>query len=1179
MSPHKRLTGVLAGVLIGAGSVAAFPPGPAAATPARAVPPAGQAVTLITGDVVQLTASGDGRVAASVRPGPGRERISFSTTETKDGVRVVPSDAVPLLAAGRVDAELFDVQHLIAEGYGDAASPTLPLIVKSPAGARALGAAAGTELPSIGAVAVRAGKSSLADFWRTRTGAASGGRTATTDRIWLDGKVEPVLDRSTAQIGAPDAWAQGLDGAGIKVAVLDTGADQNHPDLAGRILEARDFSDSADTSDHFGHGTHVAATVAGSGAGSNGTRKGVAPGARLLIGKVLDDSGSGYESGIIAGMEWAADSGAKVVNMSLGGSATDGADPMSEAVNELSAATGTLFVVAAGNEGTAYSVGTPGAATSALTVGAVDRTDRIADFSSRGPRFGDEGLKPEITAPGVGIVAARAAGTSMGDPVDELYTAANGTSMATPHVAGAAAIIAQQHPDWTGARIKDELTSTARTTADTSVYAQGAGRVDLTRATTQTVSGTGVADFGFRAIDETPAKVQRTVTYANTGTAPVTLALTTNVAEVSLSASTVTVPAGGSAAVTLTFDIAASDPGQFSGWLTATGPAGVKVTTAIGGTLDAPRHLVTFKAVDRAGRPTAVPALQAFGDQPRYDILNFLFPGEEKTFQLGEGDYLVDALISDGAPLDEQDTLVTIPELKVDRDLTVVLDARTGKPIRIETPKPAEQRTVQSIYVQRVTGGGRSIINGFMSFSSVQKINVTPTAKLRRGSYEFSSRWQLVAPLVRADIPGVTGELDINLCVYSPAYDGTRRFGLVQGLGGNVRGKAVVIETDDPDEASAAAAAAGAAVALVVVPADRSAWQPWDPSGDRMPIPTALVAHDDGLRILARAAQPGATMALTLTPDSPYLYDVFQVSKDRVPSQIVHKVTAANTHRITTRYADNGGFDWIREQRFGWRPAQEYSWNDTSRQVRTPSVRQEWVSTGDTVWQHQVHHEFPWKNRGGSLQGGIHDDAVSYPRAGSSADTWYEPVVRPATPAGHRSTREGNTLRLRVASYVDSTDRHYLVDPAPATLSRDGTEIATLPDGWQDVTVPAGTATYKLAMTTSRTGDEWLHGTSTATEWTFKSGPAGPLPLLQVGYDAPARATRLPHPLIVTVPGARRVKVETSADEGRTWRTAPAIGSAVLVPAGQGTVSLRVTAADRAGNTVTQTVLRAYGRS
>ncbi|WP_236030688.1 S8 family serine peptidase [Paractinoplanes lichenicola] len=1169
MSPSKRLTGVLtAGLLIGAGAVAASPPGPAAASLPHS--PVARAITLITGDVVQLVPSGDGRVAASVRPGPGRERMSFTTVETKDGVRVVPADAVPLLAAGRVDAELFDVQRLIDQGYGDAARDTLPLIVKSAQAtttARTLGASAGVALPSLGAVAVRADKDSLADFWRTQKQAGGEARTATTDRIWLDGQVKPVLDRSTAQIGAPEAWQAGLDGRGVTVAVLDTGADQNHPDLAGRIAEARDFSGSPDTADHFGHGTHVAATVAGSGAGSNGTRKGVAPGARLLVGKVLDDSGTGYESGIIAGMEWAAGAGAKVVNMSLGGSATDGTDPMSAAVDELSASTGALFVVAAGNEGADYSVGTPGASPSALTVGAVDRDNQLADFSSRGPRLGDEGLKPEITAPGVGIVAARAAGTTMGEPVDELYTAANGTSMATPHVAGAAAIVAQQHPDWTGAQIKNSLVSTSLLASDASVYAQGAGRVDIARAVRQNISGTGVADFGLHALGD-PA-VSRKVTYTNAGPAPVTLTLRSSLSQITVTPATVTVPAGGSADVALGWNLPAVEPGQLDGRLTATGPGGVLVTTAIGGTLDRERHLVTFKAIGRDGKPAPVPVLQAFGDDRRFDVLNFLDAGEEKTFQLAEGDYLVDATIPSSGPQNEQDNLVTIPELKVDRDLTVVLDARTAKPIRIETPKPAEQRTVESYYVRRVTGSGRGIINGFMNFSAVQKINVTPTAKLRKGSYEFSSRWQLVAPLVQASIPGVTGELDINLCVNSPAYEGTRRFDLVKGLGGNVRGKAVVLESDNADEASQAAAAAGAAVALVVLPADRSAWQPWDPSAElRLPIPTAQVAHDDGQRILARA---GARISLTLTTNSPYLYDVFQVSKDRVPDGIVHKVTAANSYRISSRYAHNGGFDWVREQRFGWRPYQEYSWNDTQRDVRTPTVREEWVSTGDSVWQHQVHHEFPWSNLGGSLQGGIVEDPISYGRAGSASETWYAPVVRPATPSGHTSSRTGNTLQLRVASFVDSSDRHYLVTDSGAKLSRDGSLLAELPNGWQDVPVPAGKATYRLDLATARGGDDWLYGTSTSTSWTFKSGAEGTLPLLQVSYGVSPVLT-------VKVPGAQRVSVATSADDGRTWKPALMLGPVVVVPGGRTPVSLRVVASDKSGNSVEQTVIRAYGR-
>ena len=131
------------------------------------------------------------------------------------------------------------------------------------------------------------------------------------------------------------------------MAVLDTGIDTTHRTWPAAV--AADFAESGSTTDRLGHGTHVASIVAGSGARSGGERKGVAFEASLLNGKVLDDFGFGSESGIIAGMEWAAAQRARVVNMSLGGWPTDGSDPMSQAVDRLTARYRTLFVISAGN--------------------------------------------------------------------------------------------------------------------------------------------------------------------------------------------------------------------------------------------------------------------------------------------------------------------------------------------------------------------------------------------------------------------------------------------------------------------------------------------------------------------------------------------------------------------------------------------------------------------------------------------------------------------------------------------------------------------------------------------------------------------------------------------------------------------------------------------------------------
>ena len=222
----------------------------------------------------------------------------------------------------------------------------------------------------------------------TATTTRTTGTLAGVTRVWLDRRFRATaLDPNLTQIGAPAAWSAGLTGEGVKVAVLDTGIDTTHPDLrGGKVVAEANFSEADSTTDHYGHGTHVASIVAGTGSRSGGDRKGVAFEASLLNGKVLDDFGFGSESGIIAGMEWAARQRARVVNMSLGGWPTDGTDPMSQAVTRLTNQYRTLFVVAAGNSGPGdQTVENPGVATDALTVGAVDAEDELADFSGGAP--------------------------------------------------------------------------------------------------------------------------------------------------------------------------------------------------------------------------------------------------------------------------------------------------------------------------------------------------------------------------------------------------------------------------------------------------------------------------------------------------------------------------------------------------------------------------------------------------------------------------------------------------------------------------------------------------------------------------------------------------------------------------------------------------------------------------
>ncbi|GAA0574503.1 S8 family serine peptidase [Kribbella sandramycini] len=1199
--PSTRTTAATLAAVLTLGALTATPA--AAAPPPRpTVTPSTTSVTLITGDVVSISDAGNGRKAASVQPAPGRERITFHTVEADGGLRVLPSDAVQYIASGVIDADLFDVDELIADGYGDSAVQQLPLIVKYAEGARSAGTLAGTtttrQLPSIDAAAVSATKDQLAELWKSLRPAA-GARTLNSGvtKVWLDGKVRPVLDKSVPQIGAPDAWKAGYQGSGVQVAVLDTGVDAQHPDLVGKIKESQDFSQSATgPADHFGHGTHVAATIAGTGAGAGGTRKGVAPQAELLIGKVLSDDGIGYESWIIGGMEWAADKGAKVVNMSLGGGPTDGTDPMSQAINDLTARTGTLFVVAAGNEGRDESVGTPGAAAAALTVGAVDRADKLADFSSRGPRFGDGGLKPEITAPGVDIVAARAAGTAMGSPIDNNYTAASGTSMATPHVAGAAALLAQQHPDWKADRLKDALTSTAKTQPSQSVYAQGAGRVDLTRAIAQQVTASGVADF-------TGGGASRTITYRNDSSAPVTLALSVAVTNLDTNKpetdafglpASVTVPAHGSTDVPLTLTDGKLERGLHSGWVVATGPSGVVTHTAVGTFKQGPKHTVKLRAIGLDGRPTGVPVVTLFGSNPRSDTLAWIGDGDTIEAEVEEGTYFMHSLVENSDPQNEQASLYTDPSIAVTKDLEYVIDARRAVPITIETPKPAEQQAILSYYAHREFGNGRSISHGVMHFSTVKQVNVTPTKPVTDGKFEFSSRWQLVAPMVQAVVPGVSGPLDINLLHQSPSYTGKRRFPLVYAESDlrRVKGALVVQRTSDAvseQEQIAAAAKAGAAAIILVRPADWSAWTVWRPTGDREPIPAMVTIAKDGQKLIDRARRANATIDLTLTTSSPYLYDVQQVSSGSIPARIVHKVTAANSARISTQYNDNGGFNWAKEQRFGWRPWQEYSWNDQQRFVETPKTREEWVSAGDSLWQQRVHHLYTWDIMG-PLRSGLTSPPRSY-RSGTSKETWFGPVVRPAVVPGSVSTRTGDRLSFRIPSFVDAAGHsaNGETTASSATVSRNGQQIAELPDAWNDVITTSADAAYRLELNTAREDTEWLWGTRTQTAWEFRSAKTAedkgtPLSLLQVGYQAPTDATgRAPrtHVLGFDAPRAHTLQAWASFDEGTSWQKLPVIGAlghyVAVVGNARGTVSLKVQATGPNGTKFTQTVIRAYG--
>ena len=722
-------------------------------------------VTLVTGDKVVVTTDPSGHSSAAVLPRADGTQPIVQTYQLGKDLYVYPEDASQAIADGKVDDQLFNVTGLIRQGYDDAHTSTLPLIATyrsgvnvATAGAPAAprGAERGLSLPAVDGVALKTDKDTAATFWQdvTSTRSRSG---STLKKLWLDSKVKATLQQSTQQVHAPEAWAEGYDGKGTKVAVLDTGVDAEHPDLVNRVAESKNFTDSDSTDDRHGHGTHTASTVGGSGAASDGREKGVAPGTSLLIGKVLNDSGSGDSSWIIAGMQWAVDEGADVVSMSLGNPEIgDCTDPLAEAAKQLSQNTHTLFVIAAGNSGPGTeTVSSPGCAPGVLTVGAVGPDDSTAWFSSRGPVAVTHTLKPEIAAPGVDILAAKAGGRGV-----YAYQTMSGTSMATPHVAGAAAIVRQAHPDWTAQQIKDALVSSARTGGKVAGADEtGAGVLDVDAAVHQKVlSAPAVQGGSFDWPQDSSDRTTVQVPFTNTGTADLTLSLKVsgvqgndgsdvNSGVIKLEQGKVTVPAGATVQVPVRIDptahLTAAQYGAVTGRISATGGT-EHVSVPV--TLYVQPETVTLhvKVIDRNGAPaTGASSLDLVSLDADKGERRSNAGAAEQTFSVRPGDYALSSFVAsyDANNAAESISYLGNPQLRITHDSTVVLDARKAHQLSLHTDRPSTVSHTTFSYAR--TWDDTWELSGSMTAAgTVQKFYAAVDGRAQKGTFEFRPTWR-----------------------------------------------------------------------------------------------------------------------------------------------------------------------------------------------------------------------------------------------------------------------------------------------------------------------------------------------------------------------------------------------------------------------------------------------------
>jgi subtilisin len=272
---------------------------------------------------------------------------------------------------------------------------------------------------------------------------------------------DSYADNATAYWGiqAVRALSSPYTGKNVKMAILDTGFLLGHPDFETRIIQSKSFIPGEDVNDLNGHGTHCTGVAAGGLRGSNQIKYGVAPDSNIYIGKVLSNAGSGSDSGIIAGLDWAMSSGCKVISMSLGAPTRPGQSysRIYEDIAKQGLEKGTIIIAAAGNESNRSAnsikpVGHPANCPSIMAVAAIDRFLKVADFSCGA--VNDNGGEINIAGPGVGIMSSYKA--------PQNYISISGTSMATPFVSGVAAQLWEQNPGASPSQIWEKLIDTAR---------------------------------------------------------------------------------------------------------------------------------------------------------------------------------------------------------------------------------------------------------------------------------------------------------------------------------------------------------------------------------------------------------------------------------------------------------------------------------------------------------------------------------------------------------------------------------------------------------------------------------------------------------------------------------------------------------------------------------------------
>lgn len=685
-------------------------------------------ITLLTGDSVLVRVSENGTILSfSIKPAdPSKLGQGFLSLEINNSTYIIPSS----IDITKFDLEIFNINYLIEKGYGEL--PYIPILIEHYTDKESLinnlekeGAEVTHSFSILPVLAAKIHKiksrSMDEPFYNLRD----------VKKIWLDKKVYVDLSESMPLIGAPELWAFGLNGSSVEIAILDTGIDNTHPCLDDldddpttfdpKVIVEKSFVEYSDTGteDIYGHGTHVACIAAGTQQNvfseiygwTETVGPGVAPGANLWNIKVLDDYGWGWESWVIAGIEYAAygpdglprtGDESDIISMSLGGWPTDGTNPDSMAVDAAVDA-GVTVVVAAGNDWDYFWINAPGVARKAITVGASDKWDYIAYFSSRGPTI-DYRLKPDLLAPGFDITSATPWG----------FDWKSGTSMSTPHVAGTVALLKQKgvpgglsEPEY----FKNILISTS-VDLGYDVYTQGGGRLDaLSAATTDILVEPATSSLGVYTEDIIDSSV---IKFRNLDTTSSrTLVLDVEVLDTitetfvdcsSLNETILSIPPNSTASVLLTINTTLPKS-VYSGKLTAITNTGNEINAIFG---FARLNEVSINVIDMNGNPSEGRIIQIIKENITSDMdysMNSAYNSIVEPFTDENGQtvcYTTDGsfiILSPTWNEDMNEGIFTISESEITGNTEIFLDDRDTHEIKFDPNKPGQILASQIISI------------------------------------------------------------------------------------------------------------------------------------------------------------------------------------------------------------------------------------------------------------------------------------------------------------------------------------------------------------------------------------------------------------------------------------------------------------------------------------------------